>query len=82
MATVLNNKELLKVIKDGIWTKLEGCDEEYTHYHVIDFHSDELLICYGGIDWSDGETYYKPHRISQRDKNKTWFFENPVVEVD
>lgn len=82
MATILNDKELLKVIKYGIWTKLEGYDEKYTHYHVLDFNSDELLICYGGISWSNGETYYKPHRISQLDKNKTWFFGNPVVLED
>jgi hypothetical protein len=78
MKTILDDKELLKAIKNGVWAKLKGFDEEYTHYKVIDFNSNELLICFGGIKWDDGETNYYPHTVSQHAKNKIWFFENPI----
>lgn len=72
---ILTDKELLQVLKKGIYTKLED-DEKLTHYNVIAFTENKLLICFSGIDWSDGRTWYKPHKIEQIDKNKTWFFEN------
>ena len=78
METVLTDKDLLKAIKNGVWAKLKGFDEEYTNYRVIDFNSNELLICIGGVNWGNGETYYYPHAVSQHDKNKIWFFENPI----
>lgn len=74
--TILTQRELLKVLTDGVWTRFQE-DKEITHYHVLDFNNDELLICFGGINWNSGETYYYPHRINQKDKDKTWFFENP-----
>ena len=74
--TILTQRELLKVLTDGVWTQLQE-DEEITHYYVLD---DELLICLGRINWNSGETNYYPHRIKQKDKGKTWFFENPFEE--
>lgn len=77
MKTFLNDKDLLKALKIGVWTKIKDLDEEYTHYQVIDFNSNELLICKSKVNWYSGETYHYPHEISQRGKNDTWFFENP-----
>lgn len=82
MKTILNDKELLKAIKYGIWTKVKGIDEEYTHYKVIDFNSNALLICISGVNWHDGETRHYPHTVSQYDKNETWFFEKPILQED
>ena len=82
MKTILNDKELLKAIKYGIWTKVKDIDEEYTHYKVIDFNSNALLICISGVNWCDGETRYYPHTVSQYDKNETWFFEKPTLQED
>lgn len=73
---ILSDEELLRIVKGGLWTKVKG-DDEYTHYRVLDFTSDLLLIYYGNVDWKYGETYYRPHIIYQADKNKTWFFEKP-----
>ena len=73
--TILSKRDLFKVLTEGVWTKLE--DEEISHYNVLDFNSDELLICFGGINWNRGETSFYPHRIKQKDKGKTWFLENP-----
>ena len=75
----LTDKELLNVLRYGIVTQLEGYDDKKTHYAVIDFCdvTDELLICFGGISWKDGQTSYTPHRIKASGKNKTWFFANP-----
>lgn len=77
--TVLTQRELLKVLTDGVWTQFQE-DKEITHYHVLDFNNDELLVCFGEINWDSGETYYYPHRTNQKDKGKTWFFENPFKE--
>ena len=74
--TILTQRELLKVLTNGVWTQFQE-DKEITHYHVLDFNNDELLICYGQISWDSGEVDYDPHRINQKDKGKTWFFENP-----
>ena len=76
--TVLGKRDLFKVLTEGVWTKLEH--EEISHYHVLDFNNDELLICFGGINWNSGETNFYPHRIKQKDKGKTWFLENPYKE--
>ena len=78
--TILGKRDLFKVLTEGVWTKLEGLDEELTCYHVLSFSHDELLICYGGINWRNGEPSYSPHRIKQKDKGKTWFLENPFAE--
>ena len=76
--TILTDEELLKALKNGIWTKVEGIDEEYTHYKVIDFNSNALLICISGINWQNGDTNHYPHIVSQLDKNETWFFKKPM----
>ena len=78
--TILNKEDLFKALTEGIWTKLEGYDDELTCYHVLSFSHDELLICYGGINWDSGEVDYDPHRIKQKDKGKTWFLENQLKE--
>ncbi len=75
---ILTDEELLSIVKKGLWTKVKDYDDEYTHYYVLDFTSELLLIYYGSIDWKNGETYYKPHIIYQAEKNKTWFFEKPA----
>ena len=73
---VLTDEEILKLLKYGLWIKLkEAEDKKLTHYYVLDFSYDELLICFGGIDWRTGETGYTPHVIKQSDKDKKWFFE-------
>ena len=70
----LTDEELLRALRRGIITKLEGIDDKPTHYAVIDFcdTTDDLLICYGSVGWHDGETSYSPHVIKGCDKNKTW----------
>ena len=80
--TILTDKELLQVLKNGVWAKLKGFDEEYTHYQVIDFNSHSLLICITSINWHNGETSYYPHTVSQHDKNEVWFFEKPIQKED
>lgn len=77
---VLNDNELLHVLKTGIYTRLSKYDNELTHYYVIDFDDNNLLICYDKIDWRDGSTWYTPHIIKQKDKNKKWFFCNYFKE--
>lgn len=77
---ILTDEELLSVVKHGLWTKVKDYDDEYTHYHVLDFTSELLLIYYGSIDWKHGETYYRPHIIYQSEKNKSWFFKEPEGE--
>lgn len=78
--TILTDEELLKVLKNGVWAKLEGLDKEYRRYNVISFSSYNLLICVSGINWNNGETSHYPHTVSQRDKNEVWFFENPMLK--
>lgn len=80
--TILTDEELLQVLKHGVWVKLPDLDKEYRCYKVLDFNKDELLICYSGIDWGNGETWYRPHAIYQNGKNNTWFFEKPTKEED
>ena len=77
--TILSKRDLFKVLTEGVWTKLEE-DDELTCYHVLSFSSDELLICYGQLSWRTGEVDHRPHRIKQKNKGKTWFFENPFKE--
>lgn len=77
--TILSKRDLFKALTEGVWTKLEE-DEELTCYNVLSFSHNELLVCYGQINWRSGETDYCPHRINQKDKGKTWFFENPFEE--
>ena len=75
---ILTDEELLRALKNGIYTKLVECeDKELTHYNVISFNNNELLICFSGIDWRDGSTLHMPHTIKQKDKNRKWFFEKP-----
>ena len=74
----LSNAELLNALKYGIKTKLkEAEDKELTHYNVLDFTDDELLICFSGIDWRDGTTWYAPHVVKISEKDKTWFLACP-----
>ena len=80
--TILTDEELLQVLKNGVWAKLDGLDEEYRRYQVIDFNSHSLLICIVGINWKNGETSYYPHTVSQSDKNEVWFFEKPMLKED
>lgn len=77
--TILSKRDLFKVLTEGVWTKLEE-DEELTCYRVLSFSHDELLICYGQLNWHTGEVDHRPHRIKQKDKGKTWFLENPFEE--
>lgn len=75
----LTDEELLRALKHGIYTKLKECeDTELTHYVVLSFNDEELLICFSGISWRDGSTSHLPHIIKQKDKNKKWFFEIPT----
>ena len=77
MEYVLTDKELLQVLKHGIWAKLTEDDTDWTHYNVLDFDHTRLLVCYSCIDWRTGETWYKPHIVLQDGKDKTWFMEKP-----
>ena len=81
----LSETELLHVLRYGIYTKLKGLDTEISHYAVIDFNddTDELLICYCDLHelWrGDNDLSYRPHILKGKDKNKTWFVEEPTGE--
>lgn len=74
----LTDEELLEVLREGVYTKIPGCDTKLTHYQIIDFDdkADELLICYGGTSelWAGGnELSYCCHILKGKDKNKKWY---------